>query len=188
MSLELETERLRLRQLRESDHETLAQNHADPELTRFLGGPATPVDSWRWLLTMLGHWSLAASATGLSRRRRRAHFAARAGLIRHFDWPETEFGWRVFREQSGPRIRHRGRAARPRIRLRRAPGSHARQLHQPGECRLDARRRAAGRAARRYDRASERDGRRLPASPSLHGLSDRRHGAEPVIPVIETDG
>ena len=85
MTVELETERLRLRQLRESDHETLAQYHADPELTRFLGGPATPVDSWRWLLSMLGHWTLRGfgylgieeKASGGALRRRRPHPAFR---------------------------------------------------------------------------------------------------------------
>jgi RimJ/RimL family protein N-acetyltransferase len=101
VTVELETERLRLRQLRESDHETLAKNHADPELTRFLGGPATPVESWRWLLTMLGHWTLRGYGYWAIEEKASGDLCGAAGLIRHFDWPELEVGWRVFRDSQG---------------------------------------------------------------------------------------
>ena len=101
MSLELHTKRLRLRQLRESDHQSLAQNHADPELTRFLGGPATAADSWRWLLSMLGHWSLRGFGYWALEEKATGALCGAAGLIRHFDRPETELGWRVFRAQQG---------------------------------------------------------------------------------------
>ncbi len=101
MSVELQTERLRLRQLRESDHEVLALNHADPELTRFLGGPVTPADSWRWLLSMLGHWSLRGFGYFALEEKASGALLGAAGLVRHFDWPETELGWRVFRDRQG---------------------------------------------------------------------------------------
>ena len=95
MTLELETERMRLRQLRESDHEVLAQNHADPELTRFLCGPVTPAESWRWLLSMLGHWRMRGFGYFALEEKVSGALLGAAGLIRHFDWPETEMGWQL---------------------------------------------------------------------------------------------
>jgi RimJ/RimL family protein N-acetyltransferase len=44
----LETERLHLRHFRESDHEPLAEYHADAELTRYLGDALSPAENWRW--------------------------------------------------------------------------------------------------------------------------------------------
>jgi RimJ/RimL family protein N-acetyltransferase len=92
----LETERLTLRQFRESDHEPLASYHGDPELTRFLGGPLSPAENWRWLLSMLGHWSLRGFGYWAVEEKRTGRLCGAAGLIRHFDWPETELGWRVY--------------------------------------------------------------------------------------------
>jgi RimJ/RimL family protein N-acetyltransferase len=101
MTVELETQRLRLRQLRESDHEPFAKNHADPEMTRFLGGPATPVDSWRWLLMMLGHWQMRGYGFWGIEEKATDELCGAAGLIRHFDWPELEVGWRLFPDKQG---------------------------------------------------------------------------------------
>jgi RimJ/RimL family protein N-acetyltransferase len=113
MTVELETERLLLRQLREDDHETLARKHADPELTRFLGGPASPADSWRWLLTMLGHWTIRGYGYWGLEEKATSELCGAAGLIRHFDWPELEVGWRVVRDKQG-----RGYATEAGIRAR----------------------------------------------------------------------
>jgi RimJ/RimL family protein N-acetyltransferase len=101
MTIELETERLRLRQLRESDHEALTRNHADPELTRFLGGPASPAESWKWLLSMLGHWSMRGFGYFAVDVKASGDLCGAVGLLRHFDWPETELGWRIFRTEQG---------------------------------------------------------------------------------------
>src|SRR6185295_3117341 len=67
----------------------------------FLGGPATPVDSWRWLLSMLGHWSLRGFGFWALEEKATGALCGAAGLICNFDWPETELGWRVFRPQQG---------------------------------------------------------------------------------------
>jgi RimJ/RimL family protein N-acetyltransferase len=40
-------------------------------------------------------------------------FCGVAGLIRHFDWPDLELGWRVFREYQG-----RGYATEAALRIR----------------------------------------------------------------------
>jgi RimJ/RimL family protein N-acetyltransferase len=101
MNVELETERLRLRRLRESDHTTLAEFYADPEMTRYLGGPVDAADAWQWLLAAIGHWTIRGFGQFALDERTSGAFCGVAGLIRHFDWPELELGWRVFREHQG---------------------------------------------------------------------------------------
>jgi RimJ/RimL family protein N-acetyltransferase len=113
MTVELETERLRLRQLRESDHETFARNHADPEVMRFLGGPASPADSWRWLLSMLGHWTIRGYGLWALEEKITHELCGAAGLLLNFDWPELEVGWRLFRDKQD-----RGYATEAGIRAR----------------------------------------------------------------------
>src|SRR6266699_1266635 len=56
----LETGRLTLRMLRESDFEAYAEVVADPEVMRFIGDGKTlsrPL-AWRNLASMVGHWQL----------------------------------------------------------------------------------------------------------------------------------
>ena len=101
MTVELETERLRLRQLRESDQDALAQFYADPEMTRYLGGPADAGTAWQWLLAAIGHWTLRGFGQFALDEKMSGAFCGVAGLIRHFDWPELELGWRVFPENQG---------------------------------------------------------------------------------------
>lgn len=101
MNVEIETERLRLRQLRESDHEPFARHHADPDMTRFLGGPITPEESWRWLLATIGHWGLRGYGYFAIEERASGEVCGAAGLQRHFDWPEMELGWRLFPPNRG---------------------------------------------------------------------------------------
>lgn len=96
MTTSLQTERLFLRQFRESDQDQLAKCHADPEMTRYLGGPLSPAENWRWLLSMLGHWSLRGFGYWALEEKDTGQLCGAAGLIRHFDWPETELGWRIY--------------------------------------------------------------------------------------------
>ena len=101
VSVELETERLRLRQLRESDQDALARFYADPEMTRYLGGPVDAGEAWHWLLAAIGHWSVRGYGYFALDEKASGAFCGAVGLIMHFDWPELEMGWRVFREYQG---------------------------------------------------------------------------------------
>jgi RimJ/RimL family protein N-acetyltransferase len=98
---ELDTERLRLRQFCERDHADFARNHADPEMTRFLGGPVTEARSWGWLLYMLGHWTIRGFGYFALELKASGAIVGAAGLSRDFDWPETELGWRLFPAHQG---------------------------------------------------------------------------------------
>ena len=95
MTVELQTERLRLRPLREDDHEPLARFYADPELTRYLGGTRDRADSWQWLLAATGHWSVRGFGYFALEDMSGDTMCGAVGLIRHFDWPELEIGWRI---------------------------------------------------------------------------------------------
>jgi RimJ/RimL family protein N-acetyltransferase len=50
---------------------------------------------------MLGHWSMRGFGYFALEEKATGLLCGAAGLIRHFDWPETEMGWRVFRPQQG---------------------------------------------------------------------------------------
>jgi RimJ/RimL family protein N-acetyltransferase len=113
VSVELDTERLRLRQFRESDFATLAEAHADADFTRYFGGPSSLQDSWRWLLSMLGHWSLRGFGYFALEEKATRTLCGAAGVIRNFDWPETEMGWRVY-----PPYQKRGFATEAAARIR----------------------------------------------------------------------
>src|SRR4028119_2433064 len=54
----IETERLLLRPTAAEDFDGWAELMADPEASRFIGGPVPPAASWRGLMTMAGAWSL----------------------------------------------------------------------------------------------------------------------------------
>ena len=101
MTVELETDRLRLRQLRESDHEALTQFYADPEMTQFLGGTADAANTWQWLLAAIGHWSVRGFGNFALEEKLSGAFCGAVGLTMHFDWPELEVGWRVVRLKQG---------------------------------------------------------------------------------------
>ena len=113
MTVELETDRLRLRPLNESDHEALVRFYADPQSTRFLGGTASAADTWQWLLSMIGHWTLRGFGYFAFMEKSSSALCGAAGLIKHFDWPELEVGWRVM-----PEKQHRGYATEAARRVR----------------------------------------------------------------------
>src|SRR5438105_11796255 len=65
----LETDRLILRMLRESDLDAYAEMCGDPEVMRYIGDgqPLLRPMAWRKLAMMVGHWSLRGYVCGLPR-------------------------------------------------------------------------------------------------------------------------
>jgi RimJ/RimL family protein N-acetyltransferase len=93
----LQTARLRLREWREDDLDAYAAMYADPEVTRFLGGPVRRDDVWRQMATLAGHWALRGYGLWLVEDREDGRFLGRAGLWRPEGWPGLEVGWALAR-------------------------------------------------------------------------------------------
>ena len=56
--MELETERLLMRQWREEDFEAYAEFRSKEETARFVGGVLNRHDAWRRFAATIGHWVL----------------------------------------------------------------------------------------------------------------------------------
>lgn len=96
----LETERLVLRALRESDLDAYAAMSLDPEVMRFLsagGGLLSRADAWRQMSTYLGHWALRGYGTWAVEERATGAFVGRVGLQNPEGWPDRELGWTIAR-------------------------------------------------------------------------------------------
>jgi RimJ/RimL family protein N-acetyltransferase len=97
----VETERLLLRELRGSDIDVYAAMYADPEVTRFLGGPVDRPEAWRRMAVMAGHWLLRGYGNWALERRSDGRMVGRAGLWQPEGWPGLEIGWTLAREAWG---------------------------------------------------------------------------------------
>jgi RimJ/RimL family protein N-acetyltransferase len=99
----LETDRLLLRQFRQSDHEPYAAMCADAEVMRYIGtGVAlAPADAWRSMAGILGHWALLGYGMFAIEVKDSGAFAGRTGFINPPGWPGFELGWGLAREQWG---------------------------------------------------------------------------------------
>ena len=103
--MEIETPRLLLRPLEESDFDSYLPVHSDPEVMRFVGGRHDP-DAIRirfdklksqWSEHRLGHWATFERSTG--------RLVGAVGLLKHDDWTSTdhnvEVGWLIGRNDWG---------------------------------------------------------------------------------------
>ena len=99
----LETERLVLRMLRESDFEAYARIGADPEVARYLGNgkPLTRHEAWRSLAAHIGHWALRGYGMLAIEEKASGAFVGRAGFFNPEGWPGFEIGWTLARESWG---------------------------------------------------------------------------------------
>jgi RimJ/RimL family protein N-acetyltransferase len=95
----LETERLTLRMLRESDFDAYAELCADPETMRYLGDgqPLARPFVWRNLAMMVGHWSLRGYGLWAAEERCSRELVGRIGFWNPDGWPGFELGWTLRR-------------------------------------------------------------------------------------------
>lgn len=100
MAEELQTERLRLRPWRETDHPLLAKFYASEE-SRFVGGPLDADDTWRRMAMFVGHWSLRGFGPWVIEDKASARQAGYSGLWFPAGWPEREIIWIVFEDFRG---------------------------------------------------------------------------------------
>lgn len=98
----LETERLRLRMLREDDFPVYERWCANPDVMRFLGGKTMDrVEAWRHMAFLVGHWQLRGYGYYGLEEKVSGRLVGRAGFTFPAGWPGFELGWTVAPECQG---------------------------------------------------------------------------------------
>ena len=97
---ELTTERLLLRQWKNSDGQEIIDFYADPVMSKYVGGPRNEDDAWRGMALMVGHWQLKGFGYWAVEEKTSGDFVGCIGLWQSPGWPELELGyWLVERHQ-----------------------------------------------------------------------------------------
>lgn len=109
----VETDRLLLRQWKESDFEAYAAYYADEEMARYVGGLHGRERAWRRLASLIGHWSLRGYGYWAVEEKSTGRFVGCAGLWLSDGWPELELGYWILRDMQG-----RGYATEAAVRSR----------------------------------------------------------------------
>ena len=99
----VETERLRLRFLEESDARPFMEIHQDPEVIRnvLLGTPGDITLAWRNVAMMIGHWHLRGYGYWTVVEKASSEVIGRVGLWNPEAWPGIELGWVIRRSRWG---------------------------------------------------------------------------------------
>lgn len=90
---QVETERLILRQWQASDLDGYAAAYADPEHSKYIGGPCSRHMAWRRMATVIGHWHLRGYGFWAVQEKAGGAFAGSIGLWYPEGWPELELGY-----------------------------------------------------------------------------------------------
>ena len=93
----LETERLRLRPLRQSDIDDYAALNADPEVMRCFGETWDRGRSWRHLAFLIGHWLLGGCGRWAVEQRETGAFLGVIGFAEPEGWPGCELAGKLAR-------------------------------------------------------------------------------------------
>ena len=99
--IELETDRLILRQWHEKDFEAYAAFFADEEMARYVGGKSDREQAWRRLATVIGHWTLRGYGYWAVEEKETWKFVGGVGLWFSDGWPELELGYYITRDMQG---------------------------------------------------------------------------------------
>jgi len=101
--LELETERLKLRQLEERDLDAHTAMMSDLEVVEFIneGKPMNRAQSWRTIAGILGHWTLRGYGFWAMEEKATGALVGRGGLWFPEGWPMLEVGWTLARAHWG---------------------------------------------------------------------------------------
>lgn len=99
--VELETERLKLRQWRESDFEYFVNYYSDEETARYVGGRKTQEEAWRLLAAYIGHWQLKGYGYMAVEEKYSKRFVGCVGLWKSEPWPELEMGYWLLKDMQG---------------------------------------------------------------------------------------
>lgn len=99
----VQTPRLVLRGLRDSDLEAYAAMCADDEVMRYIG-PGNAVDAdmaWRHMAAFMGSWALRGLGQWAVQERASGQLVGRVGYLDPPDWPGCEIGWLLARAHWG---------------------------------------------------------------------------------------
>ena len=99
----IETERLILRDARESDLDDLASFMAS-ERSHFVGGPMDRANCWRLISGSLGHWMLRGYGMWNIHHKADDRVIGACGFIFREGWDEPELGWNVHDGYEGQSI------------------------------------------------------------------------------------
>ncbi|MDP3404040.1 MAG: GNAT family N-acetyltransferase [Brevundimonas sp.] len=97
----LQTARLILRPPALEDFERWAEFQADPETTRFIGGPQAPAQVWRSMMSVAGAWTLTGIGFFSVIEKSSGRWIGRIGPWCPHGWPGREVGWSLHRDAMG---------------------------------------------------------------------------------------
>ncbi len=97
----IETARLILRPPTLEDFPRWADFQADVETTRFIGGPKSPPEVWRVLMSVAGAWSLTGVGFFSVIEKASGQWMGRIGPWHPHGWPGTEVGWSLHADAMG---------------------------------------------------------------------------------------
>lgn len=99
--IRIETERLILRLPRIEDFDAYAAKMADPEGSRFTGGPQVRAVAWRSFLASAGAWMIQGFSMFSVIEKSSGEWIGWLGPCQPDGWPGTEIGWGLAREAWG---------------------------------------------------------------------------------------
>ena len=102
----LESNRLLLRQWKETDFEAFASYYANEELAQYVGGVKTREEAWRLMASYIGHWQMKGFGYWAVEEKESSNFVGAVGLWKSPEWPDI-----------GTWLLDHGRHARQRLRL-----------------------------------------------------------------------
>lgn len=97
----LETERLILRPTAMEDFDRWADFQGDADTTQFIGGPKTPAETWRIMMTVAGAWALTGESFFSVIEKASGLWIGRIGPWFPHGWPGREIGWSLHRDAVG---------------------------------------------------------------------------------------
>ena len=98
----LETGRLILREWRQEDIAPAIGFMADADVTRYtVGSPQAPMDAWRGLTAIIGHWYMRGYGFWAVERKEDHKLVGRVGIWNPEGWPGMEVGWTLGRQYWG---------------------------------------------------------------------------------------
>ena len=97
----LETERLVLREIRESDFAVFLAVYEDEETARYIGGTRPRWQIWRQMAAMVGHWQLRGFGFWMMEEKASGKPIGWCGNWEPEGWPEPEIGYTLLPSHQG---------------------------------------------------------------------------------------